>query len=191
MINTFQQSTRRKLTFVLLLLFWCQPSLAQAELSGAAQENRSYVLDIGDVIEVTVYGEDDLSMPLEINGTGVVNYSFVGRLALLGKTVAVVEQEITELLKGDYLLRPEVSVMVTKYRPFFIMGMVLSPGSYPYQPGLTVRRAITIAGGLTPGASSSKWYLIAERASKDARHKVSEDDPVNPGDTITIEESFF
>lgn len=175
----------------LLVLFLAQAALAQADLAAAGADSRNYVLDIGDVVDVTVYGEDDLSMRMKVEGTGTVNYAFVGRLALVGKSVAALENEITERLRGDYLVSPVVSVVVTEYRPFFIMGMVAKPGSYPYQPGLTVRRAITIAGGLKPGASSNKWFLVAERAPKDSRRKVDEDDLVKPGDTITIEESFF
>ena len=175
----------------MIFLVCFQVALAQPATPGAGQDTRDYVLGMGDVIEVMVYGEDDLSMQLKVGGTGVVNYAFVGRLSLAGKTVAAVEQGITERLKGDYLINPLVNVMVIQYRPFFIMGMVVSPGSYPYQPGLTVRRAITLAGGLKEGASSRKWFLIAERAPIDSRQKVTEDDSVNPGDTITIEESFF
>lgn len=174
-----------------MFLVCLQAASAQPAAPGAGLDNRDYVLDIGDVIEVTVYGEDDLSVQLKVSGTGVVNYAFVGTLSLVGKTVAGVEQEITKRLLGDYLIDPRVTVIVTQYRPFFITGMVANPGSYPYQPGLTVRRAITIAGGLKEGASPRKWFLIAERAPEDSRQRVSEDHPVKPGDTITIEESFF
>ena len=174
-----------------ILLFCIQAAFAQGVQTGRNVGDRGYLLGFGDVIEVTVYGEDDLSMQLKINGDGPVNYAFAGKLSLASKTVATVEQEITELLRDGYLIDPRVSVAVAQYRPFFIVGSIRKPGSYPFQPGMTVRKAISMAGGLEERASSHKWFLVAEGASKDNRHKVRENDPVKPGDTIAIEESFF
>jgi polysaccharide export outer membrane protein len=170
----------------ILLMFLLLPVAALAQA-----EQDDYRLSAGDVIEVRVYDEDDLSMKLSIPGNGRVDYAFVGELMMIGKTVGVVEKEIYDLLLGDYLIEPTVSVSVVTYRDFYVYGEVARPGSYAWQPGLTVRKVITLAGGLKERASGSKWYLVPEGGSESERRKVTKDDLVRPGDTLTIEQSFF
>ena len=169
---------------MLLLL----PALGQAQ---QADLKADYHLATGDVIYVRVYGEDDLTMRLEVPNDGEVRYAFVGNFVLAGKSVDQVEKEITERLRGDYLVDPQVSVSVAEFRDFFVQGEVGRTGGIPWQPGLTVRTAITLAGGLKERASRSKWFLVPEGGTEDDRRRVSEDDPVNPGDTVIVEQSFF
>jgi protein involved in polysaccharide export with SLBB domain len=140
---------------------------------------------------VRVYGEVDLTMRLAVPGIGMVRYAFVGDFELTGKTVDQVEQEVHQRLLGDYLVDPQVSVSIAEFRDFFIQGAVAKTGGIPWQPGLTVRTAITLAGGLRERASKSKWYLVPEGGSESDRRRVSEDDPVSPGDTLIVDESFF
>lgn len=151
----------------------------------------AYRLGPGDEIQVTVFGEADLTQKLRISEDGRVIYAFIGEFDFFGKTVDETEQLITDRLLGDYLVAPRVSVSIAKYRPFFIHGEVASQGGYPYEPGLTVRRAIAIAGGLKERASSRKWFLIPEGGTEADKRQVEVDDPVRPGDSITIEQSFF
>jgi polysaccharide export outer membrane protein len=174
------------------LLFICARLLPA--LNAYSQDTASemgYRLATGDVIYVRVYGEDDLTMRLTVPSDGMVNYAFVGDFQLAGKTINQVEKEIMARLLGDYLVNPQVSVSIAEYRDFFIQGEVAKTGGMPWQPGLTVRTAITLAGGLRERASRSKWYLVPEGGGEEDRRKVSEDDPVNPGDTLIIEQSFF
>jgi len=81
---------------------------------------------------------------------------------------------------------------VVEYRPFFINGQVKNPGSYAFQPGMTVRKAISLAGGLTERASERAISLIAEgQRDRNQGRKVGLDIAVGPGDIITVDESFF
>lgn len=73
--------------------------------------------------------------------------------SLEGKTLEEVKTTIHDGLLDGYLINPNVSVSILEYRPFFVNGQVMKPGSYPYHPGLTVNKAITIAGGFTERAS--------------------------------------
>lgn len=174
---------RISLTLILLL-----PLLASAQdLPGQGD----YRLAAGDTIQVRVYGEDDLSPELSVPGSGGVDYAFVGELQLSGKTVRAVQEEIYQQLLGDYLIEPRVSVAVSSYRNFYVYGEVARPGGYAWEPGLTVRKVITVAGGLKERASGSKWFLVLEGGSERERIKVNGDHAVNPGDTLTFEQSFF
>ena len=179
---------KRTLLILSLVLCFALPSLAFAQDTA---NRASYVLATGDIIYIRVYDEDDLSMRLAVPADGTARYAFVGDFQLTGKTVGQVEQEITRRLFGDYLINPQVSVSMAEFRDFFIQGAVANTGGIPWQPGLTVRTALTLAGGLIERASKSKWYLVPEGGGEDDRRKVSEDDLVNPGDTLIIEESFF
>lgn len=177
--------------WIALLLVATPGALLAQNLASVQADNQAYRLAPGDVIEVQVYDEPDLSMMLAIPADGTIDYAFVGEFALTGKTVGVLQEEIHQRLLGDYLIEPRVNVSVVSYRDFFVYGEVARPGSYTWQPGLTVRKALTLAGGLKERASGSKWYLVPEHGGAEERRKVSEDDPVRPGDTLTIEQSFF
>jgi polysaccharide export outer membrane protein len=115
----------------------------------------------------------------------------LGEVKALGLTIGVIEKSITDRLRGNYLVNPRVSVTIEEYRPFYINGMVTSPGGYPYQPGLTVLKAASLAGGFKERASFSKISIIRENDTTNKPQKVDINATVNPGDTIFIEESFF
>ena len=151
-----------------------------------------YRLGTGDVISITVFGEDDLKKEkIRLTDAGTVSYPVLGELPVRGKTVGDLEKVITEGLRGRYLVNPRVSVSIDEYRPFFINGQVSNSGKFPYQPGLTVRKAATIAGGFKERASLSKIFVVREGDTTNTPVKVDLNTPIYPGDMITVEESFF
>jgi polysaccharide export outer membrane protein len=156
-----------------------------------AQDGPTYILDTGDKIYIQVFDEQDLTMETRVGSSGVINYSFLGQLQVSGRTSTEMEGEITTLLKDGYLVNPSVNVTVVEYRPFYINGEVKRPGGYPYQPGLTLEKAVAIAGGLTDRASKRKMYLQQGKDQDSKKGKVRMDSRVSPGDIITIEEGFF
>ena len=110
---------------------------------------------------------------------------------MLGKRVAELEALIADGLRGKYLLNPVVSVTIEEYRPFFMNGQVEKSGAYPFVPGLTIRKAISLAGGFKERASKEKIFVIRDDDRSQTSKRVSQDEVVHPGDIITIEESFF
>ena len=86
--------------------------------------------------------------------------------------------------------KPVVTVSMLEYRLFYVNGEVKNPGGYNYVDGLTVQKAVALAGGFTERASKSKIQL--ERESNPGESiNVGLNVRVNPGDIITVEESFF
>jgi polysaccharide export outer membrane protein len=157
-----------------------------------AESNSTYKLASGDVIRIRVFGEQDLSFEeVSLNDAGIFSYPFIGDVRALGKTAAEIERMLTERLKGDYLVDPRVSVSIMKYREFFISGEVKTPGGYPFQPGLTLRRAVALAGGLTERASKSRITVIRDQNPSRTPEPATLDTIVMPGDTITIDQGFF
>jgi protein involved in polysaccharide export with SLBB domain len=173
--------------FVLFLAaFICSPAFAQApELS-------SYKLGSGDLISVRVLGEDDLKRErVRLSDAGTLSFPVLGEIKVKGMTVGALEDYITKGLKGRYLLNPQVTVAIEEYRNFYVNGMVEKPGGYPFSPGLTVRKAITLAGGFKERASREKINIIRDDDPKQTPRKVDLNASVLPGDILTIEESFF
>jgi polysaccharide export outer membrane protein len=151
-----------------------------------------YRLGSGDVISVSVVGEDDLKREkIRLSDAGTIQFPVLGELRIKGLTIGELEQQITAGLKGRYLVNPKVVVNIDEYRPFFINGEVYKPGGYPYVPGLTVLKAVTLAGGFKDRASKSRIFVVRDGDSNRARQKVEMDSAIYPGDILIIEESFF
>jgi polysaccharide export outer membrane protein len=157
----------------------------------AATTDSAYRLDTGDRIRIWVYGEDDLTVETRLGDSGVISYPFLGDIKVAGLTVSRLEDLVTERLKGPYLVDPRVTVDIVEYRDFYVNGEVEDPGGYPFEPGLTVRKAISIAGGFKERAAKDKVYIIHEDQDESARRRVSLDSRVRPGDIITVQQSFF
>jgi polysaccharide export outer membrane protein len=167
------------------------PAAGQPSVS-APLSLSSYRLGIGDIITVKVFGEDDLSREkVKVTDAGTVAYPVLGEIKVLGRTVGELEKLVADGLRGRYLVNPRVSVFVDEYRPFFVDGQVARTGGYPYQPGLNVAKAISLAGGLRERASVNKMFVIREGDKPQNRIKVDMSTDVRPGDILVIEESFF
>jgi protein involved in polysaccharide export with SLBB domain len=168
------------------------PPTAKSGNDPVASLLSTYQLAAGDVISIRVFGEDDLSREkVRLTDAGTIPYPVLGEVKARGLTIGEIERAITNGLSGRYLINPRVSVTVEEYRPFYINGMVDKPGAYPFQPGLTVLKASSLAGGFKERASFSKITIIRETNPKAGPQKADINTPVNAGDTIFIEESFF
>ena len=176
--------------FVLFACLWLGAAHAWAQTE--EDTFSKYRLSTGDVISITVFGEDDLNKDrIRLTDAGTVSYPVLGEIQVRGKTVGELEKLITEGLRGRYLVNPRVAVSIIEYRPFFINGQVSNNGSFPYQPGLTIRKAATIAGGFKERASMNKISIVRDGDPTNTPVKVDLDSPVHPGDIITVGESFF
>lgn len=177
------------LTLGMATLLLAPIAQAQANIS---TELSSYKLGVGDVITAQVVGEEELKREkVRLSDAGTLSFPYLGEIRVRGMTVGELELYITKGLKGRYLLNPQVTVTIHEYRNFFVNGQVDKPGGYPFTPGLTVRKAISIAGGFKERASKEKINVIREEDTKGNSQRISLDAPVRPGDIITVEESFF
>ena len=169
------------------------PAQGQNSQSRTSSSDLSiYKLGVGDVISVQVIGEDDLKREkIRLSDAGTLSFPYLGEIRVRGLTVGALEELITQGLKGRYLLNPQVTVTIHEYRSFFVNGQVDKPGGYPFVPGLTVRKAISMAGGFKERASKEKINVIREDDVKGTPQRVPLEAAVQPGDIITVEESFF
>lgn len=166
--------------------------LAAGSAGALAQPSDSrYKLGAGDHIVIQVFGEPDLSMSFALNDSGNLNYPLLGELNVAGLSVLELEQLITKGLRGDYLINPDVTVSIEEYRPIFINGEVKRPGGFPYQPSLTIEKAIALAGGFTERASRSRFTLVRASNPSETLTGIRGNERVLPGDIITVDRSFF
>lgn len=142
--------------FLLAIIAALSALLALAGVAGAAD----YQLGTMDKLRIRVAewrtAEGAVRDWGTINGdyavgpSGAVSLPFIGEMPVTGKTTAEVAAAISDGLQQRFGLldRPDASVELAEFRPFFISGDVSTPGKYPYAPGLTVLKAVSLAGGM-------------------------------------------
>jgi polysaccharide export outer membrane protein len=285
---------------LLALLIQAAQAPTPAPTSAAARPTAVQDYEIGseDVLKVTVYGHDDLSLSVVVQSDGTFMFPLIGRVKAADLTTKELEQKLTVLLGQGYIRNPQVAVNVQEHhsktvyvvgevsrpgpyplsagrtlvevlsragpmlvgagsevvviRPavaatgpvlppeadagpegettvagqsevtridirrlqageaaqnvvlqpgdtvfipqapkVFVSGEVRNPGAYSYAPGMTVRQAISLAGGFTEHASSGRLRVVRQSDGKAREIKVKIDDVVKPGDTLVVKESWF
>jgi len=153
----------------------------------------NYRLGKGDLIDIKVFSEKDLSMKVRLSEEGIISYPFLGELDLAGLTVNEVEKLISSGLDGDYLIDPKVTVAILEYRQLFVNGETKKPGGYDFVPGMTVNKAISLAGGFTERASRDEIFIIRDGDDTATPLPAMLDSYIGPGDIINIKQykKFF
>jgi len=167
--------------FILLLFCCCNPFVCASD----------YKLGAGDKIHIEVYNEPDLTTEVKIDKAGLISFPFLEDIQVIGLTTKELSQLIHNGLLGDYLVKPQISVSIFSYRPFFIHGEVKRPGGYPYQDDLTLDKAIALAGGLANRASKTDWKITRIVAGETVTIGANVASLIAPDDIIKIEQSFF
>lgn len=166
------------------------PPASSADVASGSMQQ--YKLGSGDKLRVITFGHEDLSADFLVSDSGVISFPLVGQVKAAGLTVDQFQAELAAALKsGGFVVNPNVSAEVIEYRPFYILGEVQKPGSYPYQAGLTALSAIATAGGLTYRANQRKIFVRRAGTSTEIEIPVTAATPVYPGDTIRIGERIF
>lgn len=272
------------------------PPAAPASPVAARSAGTDYEIGAEDVLKVTVYGHEDLTLSVAVQSDGSFNFPLVGRVKAADLTTKELEQKLGVLLAQGYIRNPQVTVSVQEHhsktvyvvgevsrpgtyplseghtlveilsragpllsgagsevvvlrpqagaggpvlpseagqdgatpgsgqtevsrvdlrrlqagelgqnlalRPgdtvfvpqapkIFVSGEVRNPGAYSFAPGMTVRQAISLAGGFTEHASAGRLRIVRQGDGKPLEIKVKIDDIVKPGDTLVIKESWF
>ncbi len=158
--------------------------------SGPQALERTYRLGVGDKLKITVFGEENLSGPTEVNAMGQVALPLAGEVPAKGLAINQFRDAVVRRLSDGYLKNPKVTVEIVNYRGIYVHGEVKSGGEFPYKPGLTLRDAVAVAGGYTYRADQS-YLIITREGDQAARIPLPSDIPVLPGDNLQIPERFF
>ncbi len=168
-----------------VLLFSGAGLAQQRTAPAAADADFEYRLGPGDRLRVIVFGEESLTGEFFVSGAGTIAFPLVGEIPVQGKTVPQIQSAIEDKLRDGYLKQPKVSAEVLNYRPFYILGEVMKPGTYPYTSGLTVLNAVATASGFTYRAEKRKVFIKRAAANVgEIEQALTPTTPVEPGDTI-------
>ncbi|MGQ3686310.1 MAG: SLBB domain-containing protein [Candidatus Loosdrechtia sp.] len=119
------------------------------ELRG--DEQRQYKVGFGDVLDISVLNHSELMTKAPVTSDGSISFPYIGTIKVKDLTLAEVKNEITNRL-SSYIKHPVVSVTMSKFESmkFYVYGEVRSPGRYTLEGYMTVIKAISTAGGITP-----------------------------------------
>ena len=151
-----------------------------------------YRLAPGDRVRVIVLSDPELSSEYEVDSAGMISVRMAGRLQVVGMTTTEVEELLRNRYRADNLLRvARLSVDLVARRPFYVLGEVGKPGSFPYVSGINVAQAIAIAGGFTRRASRTRMTVQRFNQTRGMEETVTEDTPLGPGDILRVPERWF
>lgn len=153
-----------------------------------------------DKVRVDVFGVEELTREVQIDGSGRLSYPFIGSIDVAGKAPAEVEALITSRLAAGYVRNPQVSVNLidTVSQTIAIEGEVENPGIYAAAGQLTLLRALALAGGPTEFALRDQVVVFREVGDDryagvynlDAvRRGLLEDPRIYANDTIVLGDS--
>ncbi len=152
-----------KVGTVLGLLVALIGSVAAFAFSAPAPQE-TYLLGPGDTVEITVFGEPELSRTVTIKPDGTIYLPLIGEVMAAGKTTTQLANELTALYR-KYLKAPSISVVIREFRVerIYILGQVARPGEYQVRPGMGLLELLASAGGPTPRADLTKAVIIRGR----------------------------
>lgn len=151
-----------------------------------------YRLGTNDKIRLLVFGEEDLSDVYTIAPNGMLSIPLIGQVPARDKTIHELQTTIEQRLADGYLVNPSISLEIAAFRPFYILGEVTNPGSYPYENDMTILKAVALAGGFTYRADRDTIKIVQSNA--DGTKTYTEHPSQTrfaPGDIILVEERFF
>ena len=168
-------------------------------------EEKAYRIGSENLLQIDVhYGKDGLiSQKVRVSSKGVITFPLIGEVDTSGLTVSELEKKLYTLLEKDYLVNPQVNVVIEEYSTVSVMGEVKKPGSYPVKGRLTVVEAISLAEGFTKIASPNRTKIIRTNPDgtkieipvkiHDIVNKGMQETDVDlqAGDVVVVPESLF
>ncbi|MBU1899373.1 polysaccharide export protein [Myxococcota bacterium] len=159
-------------------------------------------LGVGDVLEVRVYEEKNISGLYRIEADGTFTFPLVGNVKALNLTPSALAVDLKNLLKDGYLRDPQVSVFVKEFnsKKIFVLGEVSKPGTFKYEENMSIVQAITLAGGLKQLAAEERVVLTRKINEKEEKFIIpfgsiglgkEENILLQPGDIIFVPESWL
>jgi len=150
-----------------------------------------YFVGPDDQIKVSVYGEQELSQIYRVSASNEISMPMIGQINVDAMTTEKIAQTITYELSRNYIRSPQVAVQIEKFRPFFISGEVLNSNQFDFFSGVTVRRAIAMAGGFTDYADKKYARIVRNVNGQPYSGQVPLDFTIFPGDVIEIPQQSF
>src|SRR5919108_6479418 len=174
------------------------PSLTATPSGEEELPSQDYIIGSEDSVEVQVWKNPDISRTVTVRPDGKISLPLIGDVQAAGQTAAQLTEAVTEKLKTYYKEPAQVTVIVTQVNSYtiYVLGEVKTQGKYVVRSGTTFLQAISLAGGFSPFASTSKITLRRKGASskesaiplryKDVLAGRQANLVLKPGDTIIV-----
>lgn len=166
-------------------------AIAPKPRSSDAPQPLAYTLDSGDVLHVSVYGEADITGNYRVGDDGDVAIPLVGSVSVRGQSTRSAAARVATALAKGYMRNPDVAIEVAEYRPFFVNGAVQNSGQFAYAPSLTARAAISMAGGFIDTANRGNVTVYRRQGADMLVLHLDLDQPIEPGDVVSVTERWF
>ena len=155
-----------------------------------------------DLFEVRVYQEPELSGLYQVGPQGDIMFPLCKQVVVSGLTANGVAEKLRDCLSRGFLRNPQVSVLVKEFnsRKVFVFGEVQKPGTFPFEDGMSVVQALTLAGGFTKQAAQNSTSVTRHIKGQEVKTKVNVQDialgkaanfKLEPGDIVYVPESMF
>ena len=196
----------RLFSFLLLIFVSLLPFLHSEDDSSSTELLTNYLLKPSDLLEVQIFQEPDLNKQVRVEADGTIVLPLINRVKVGDLSILKAQQRIEELYNKDYLVNPQVNLLVLEYhvRKVDILGQVNSPGPVEIPPDkvLTLVEAISRAGSFTRLAKrtsvqvtriekNGKKNVIELNADKMMGESESADFILQDGDTVFVPERFL
>ncbi len=180
----------------------CTRRSAAPPVEAAAVQAAGSTLGAGDVIEVRVYREPDISGVYQVGSEGDVVFPLCQRVVVNGLTPNAAADRFRDCLAAGFIRDPQVTVVVKEYnsKKVFVFGEVQKPGSFTFQDGMSIVQAVTAAGGFTRAAAKNATSVTRRVKGQEVRMSVQVQDialgkapnfTLEPGDIVFVPESLF
>lgn len=181
-----------------------------AEYSTNIQKSKAYVIEVSDVLNISVFGEPDLSLSLKVAENGTIAFPFVEAVEVKDLTTYEIEQTLEKrLMDGKFLLHPRVSVKLdialmkeNNEKAIYIIGAVNNPGPIAVMGKyITVMEAVAMAGGFKKVAAPNRTTVtriedgrertMVVNLKKVKKGETSQDILLKTNDVVNVPESYF
>jgi polysaccharide export outer membrane protein len=171
----------------------------------AASVGTDYVIGPGDVLQVFVWRNPELTSTVPVRPDGKISTPLVEDMVAVGKNPSALARDIEKVL-GEFVRSPQVNVIVTAPASVFsqvkVIGQVAKPQAVPYREGMTVLDVVLAVGGLAPFAAGNRAHLVRTVDGKSTEIKIKlsalvndgdmkQNLPLKPGDVLVVPESRF
>src|SRR5947199_2610551 len=198
-IERIETTLRTAAALAVLLAAAAFPLHAQAPAERAEEPGNSYAIGVGDILEISVWKNPELSVTVPVRPDGRISVPLLGDVQAAGMTPLALRQTLTEGFK-EYVTAPGVSVVIKEVnsQKVFVTGQVGHPGAFDLRPRAKLMQVLALAGGLTPYAKGRVVVLRdAHDGRGDQRYEIRLDAIVSgkrpadnlilqPGDTLVV-----
>lgn len=173
-------------------------SKANPSQANAPADPDLYTIGIEDELQISVWHEAELSMPVQVRPDGMITLPLINDVPVVGLTTKQLQALLTEKLK-PFVNEPQVTVIVRsiRSRKVYLVGQVTKPGPYPLNGRKTILQLLTEAGGLGQFAKGGSIYVVRTVNGQQTRLKFnykkalqgkadSGDVELEPGDMVIV-----